>query len=395
MSAGYVWWPSYRDDVSDLGNARAAPAHLLAVGVLTTILCLPAVVRATGIAATHVMMLIGAHVAWHLVSVYVIAPAPASRWRSHILMAGNLIVNAGVAVAIPLATGDPRTPLWMLPVVYACANGAMQEREPCITFLLVHVLSPLLALVVLTDSLGTDWGIAAPIVCAALCGVGYDRLATMSVRWRQLRAEQETQLADLRTRLAARDRQRLMRDLSESVGSTLAVVAMYADLIDEHITHRDQLAGLAAMVREAARDGLGELRGMLGAMAPAASDTAGLADTLRQAGRRATEGTAIEIVVSVEDAGGRALGGATRVTFVRAFQDALRAARQGDARRVGVRLVASGASISLEVTADSVGGASETARDALMAERVAELGGTFKRTPSGAGTNVHISLPRA
>lgn len=388
---GYVWWPAYKEDVSDLANARLAPSHLLGMGVLTFIMCLPSVTRATGVDAATILVLIGGHITWYLAGVYVLARRQPSRLRSNVLIAGNLFVNTGIAVAIPMATRDASTPLWMLPVVYACLNGAMQERERCITFLLAHALSPLAALA-LVDGGHSTWSVAAPIVSAAFCGIGYDRLATASAQWRQQRAEQEAELAELRARIASRDRVRLMQDLDQSVGSTLSVVGMYADLIDERIDNRDELRALAVMVRETARDGLGDLRGMLGAMAPAANDLAGLADTLRQAGKRAMEGSAIDLEVSVVDEMKQPVDGPLRVTLFRAFQDAVRAARRRDARRIRVRVEASGAVITLEVADDASGVVS----DARMAERVVELGGTYACAAADVdGSSVRISLPRA
>lgn len=262
MTDSYVWWPSYRRDTSDLGNPRTIIAHLLGVAVLGALLCLPSIVAATGIAPQVAVTLLGIHAVWTLIGTFVIA-ARATEVRASAFMGGNLVINTGIAVAIPIATGDPRTPLWMLPVVYACINGALQERERCITFLLVHALSPLVAIALLDGRTRDEWRVAAPVLCAVLCGVGYDHLASVCARWRRVRADQEAALAKAELEILARQRERFAGDLHASVGSTLAIVGMYARLITAHIDDAEELRAIAVRVRETARTGLGDLRALL------------------------------------------------------------------------------------------------------------------------------------
>jgi signal transduction histidine kinase len=395
-ASAYVWWPSFRADNRDLGNPGMAAGHLVGVLALTAVLCAPAVTRATGISAVSVVVLIGAHLVWYLLGSLVLSRGRVGQLRANVMMAGNLCVNVGVATAIPIATHDPRTPLWMLPVLYACINGALQERERSVGFLLAHVLSPLVALLLLGGQPLTSWSIAAPLVCAALCAVSYNHLSGTSARWREIRLEQERALSSVRRRIAMRDRELMMADLSDSVGSTLAVVGIYADMVDEHIARPDALRGLAAQVRDAARGGLGDLRGLLGAMSPGAGTVAGLADTLRQSSARATDGGDLQIVVATNDAASVTLDSAARLAIVRVVQDAIRAAQRGRARRVVVELAADDAVVTLEISDDAVELATEAVRDVRIAERVGDLGGTFSRTAaSPCGSIVRVELPRS
>ncbi len=389
----YVWWPSYR--ASNIGRAdpRLIPTHLLTVGVLTGVLCLPAVTRATGIAVPAVLGLIGSHLVWFVFSALLGRGLTTPR-RATLVMAGNLVVNCGVAVAIPIATGDPRTPLWMLPIVYACLNGAMQETEPCIAFLLVHVVSPLLGLILyFGHAPATSWTIAAPVLCAALCGVGYSHLAMVSARWRELRNEQKVALASVHAVMAARDRERLLGDLSDSVGSTFAVVRLYGDLIEAHIDRPDELRTLAVLVREAARSGLDDLRGVLGAMSTAGDDIAGLASTLTQGTARIQQDSPLQVSVAITSGASVRVATPLRLVVVRTFQHEIRDARS---RATPSRIAASLASDGRHLTFEIAGAGDDATRDSQILERITELGGTFHRTPATASaTTVRVWLPHA
>lgn len=389
----YVWWPAYRTSNIDLADARHIPGHLLAIAALTGVLCLPPVTRATGIEVGAVLAMIGVHVAWFVVSALTFGRGLLSKSRANIAMAGNLIVNCSIAVALPVATGDPRTPLWMFPLLYACLNGALQERERCIAFLLAHVLAPLVALVpLLTADSPTSWSMAAPLVCAALSAVAYNHLSGVSARWRERRTEQNAAVATLRAQVAARDRERLLGDLGDSIGSTFSVVGMYGDLIDRHIERPDELRTLAALVRDAARSSLGELRGVLGAMSATAGDVAGLASTLTRSGARAAEGSKLEIIVAVTADPAIAVDVPTRLIVVHVFQHVLRGVRAGGGTsRVEARLASGGGILTFEIS----GAITDAIRDRQIAERVTELGGTVTQAASAAnGTTLRLSLPR-
>jgi signal transduction histidine kinase len=388
----YVWWPAHQSSTRDLADPRHVLGHLIAISIFTVVLCLAAVANATGVSATAILVLVGIHVTWYLIGIRIGAKA-ASPSRSTVLIAGNLAVNIGVSVAIPLATRDPRTPLWMLPVLYACINGALQERERCITFLLGHALAPLAGLVPLLAGANlTAWGIGAPLLCAALSAVGYNHLASVSARWREIRAEQNAALAALRVEIASRDRERLIGDLNDSIGSTLSIVGLYGDMVDRHLDRPDELRVLASMVRDAARTGLGDLRGVIGAMAPASTDLGGLASTLTQAAARGGSGSGLEITVTITMGANLPVEAPSRLAIVRAFQETVRdARRERGARRFDARLAADQLTVSLEIAHD----ASHVPLEDRMAQRVGELGGTIVRTSTkGSGTTVRMSLPR-
>jgi signal transduction histidine kinase len=390
-----AWWPAYQP-WSDLGDARSTPRHMAGVVAFMMVLCLPVVTRATGIGASTVVAVIGLHVVWTLFSVHLLRPSAApGRFRYQVVLAGNLFLNIGIAVAIPMLHRDARTPLWMLPVLYASLNGASQEREPAMGFLVAHAVAPLVAIPFLVAGASTTWGVAAPLLCAACSAVAYNHTAGMSARWQAVRRQNADALAAVRTELAVRDRQRLARDLDESIGSTLAVVGLYGDMIERHVDDPNELRAVAAMVREAARGGLGDLRGVIGAMAPAAADVDGLAGTLRQAAARAAEGRETGVVVRVLEGGAARLDGRVRLALVRVFQDAVHhAIRTAKARNVVVRLAASDDVVSLEIADDGACDASSRSDAGRMRSRAAELGGSIsvEAVPEG-GTVVTMSVP--
>lgn len=394
-NARYEWWPTYQAENFDVAHRGAVPTQILGVAILGGTLCIPAVTHATGIEAPIIVGFLGAHLLWLLFGVYVLAARVPGPSRVNVLLAGNLVVNIGVAVGIPLATRDPATPLWMLPVVYACLNGSLQERKLCLTFLLAHALSPLVALVVLLDGRErTHWSIAAPILCAVLCTVAYNHLANMAAQWRRSRTEQEEALSELRARIAMRDRERLMGDLRDSLGATLSVVATYGELVERHLDHPRELRAVATMVREAARAGLGDLRGLLGAIAPAAADLEGVADTLRQAAARMSDGTNIEIFVRT-DGSNVPIHGAARLAIVRAFQHVARdACDRPSTRRIVVQLGSQHATLVLSIEDDGACTRGDLVRTGPIDERITELGGTLTRTPgTNQGMLVRVSLP--
>src|SRR5436305_361129 len=63
-------------------------------------------------------------------------------WMCHLNLTADLLCNFALAVIWVVATGDPKTPLWMGMVVYACVLGAGQELEASYGHLLVVALAP-------------------------------------------------------------------------------------------------------------------------------------------------------------------------------------------------------------------------------------------------------------
>lgn len=376
--------------------------HVLQVSVITVVLCLPAVTRATGIPAPLVVAIIGAHLAWTAAVAFGLRPSLATPARFHVALAGSVVLNTSIVIAFPALSGDARSPLWMIGVMYACFNGSSQEMEPSVGVLLIHILAPLVAIPVLLAQGATGgWVIGAPLLCSAVSATAYNQMAQVSAIERQARQANADALAALRTKLEQDDRARLARDLHDSVGSSLAVVGLYGDLIERHAEQPDQLRAIAGMVREAADEGAVELAALMGAIMPASADVDGVVATLIENGRRAARSSGATIDVRVLRGGSALLDGTTRLALVRVFQESLHnALEHGAGKHVNVTVAADDDRVSIEISDDGVGFVIADAPPGRglsgMRARAADLGGTFSvtATPS-AGTTIGVTLPRA
>lgn len=249
----------------------------------------------------------------------------------------------------------------------------------------------------------TGWSFAGPLLCAVLSGVASHLIALTTSHWRRVGAEQARTIAGLRARAAELERGWLAQDLPDSVGSALGLVGLYGDLVERHAREPEQLLALAATLREATREGLGELRGVLDAMAPERGDLATFAENLRRVAVRAAAASEAEIEVALGDAGPAWIDGPARLALVRVFQEAVtNALRHRKARHVRARLSeAPGALVRLTIEDDGAGFEVPDARKgarglAGMRRRAEELGGRFEieATP-GAGARVVVELPRS
>ncbi len=370
--------------------------------MFSAVLCLPPVTRAIGITAPVVLAIIGVHMAWTLAVMLVICPSTISTpIRFHIGLAGSLVINAAITVAFPALGGDPRSPLWMIAVMYACFSGTMQEIEPSIGVLLIHALMPLIAIpILLVEGATGGWVFGAPLLCSVVSATGYNHLAQASASERQARRDNDTRMAELRMKLEEDERARLARDIHDSLGSSLAVVGLYGDLIERHATRPDQLRAIAGMVAEAANEGSLELSALIGAIMPASADIDGIVATLADTGRRAAHSSGAIIDFRVLRGGTVELDGAVRLALVRVFQESLHnAIEHGAVTYVDVSFAGDDQRVSLEIADDGSGFDVTTATVGSglrgMRARAVELGGMFSVTSApGAGTRVAVTLPR-
>jgi signal transduction histidine kinase len=397
----YRWWPALHAKPIELEDRATLARHLTHVAIIAGGLCLPPVTRATGISPASVLAIILVHVAWMVVLTFVISPSrKPTPIRFHVALAGSVLVNAAICVAFPVLGGDPKSPLWMLPVMYACFNGGIQELAPSRGILLVHSVMPLVGIpVFLAGGVEPGWSIAAPLLCSAVSALGYDYLALMSARFREMRQAQAEALASVRARLEEEASTRLARDLHDALGSSLAIVGLYGDLIERHVNRPDQLRAIAAMVREAARAGTDELGALMGAMRPPTEDVDGLVDVMTDMARRASEASGITIAIRVMRGGSVRLDGPVRLALVRVFQEAVHNSLQhARAERVDVCFAANDVAVSLELTDDGIGFLPSDVPSGRglrgMSARASELGGTFLLAAApGSGTRVSFELP--
>lgn len=401
----YRLWPRWQKGSPELGGAGIGA--LLTTGaamlVITAVLCVPIVERTLGLPRRISVPLMAAYYACMWGNDYVLHP-----WamRSKRGFDAQLVIvplyNVAFLSALLLVPNDPHSPLWMGLLLYAGTTASWQAIDKSWAFLSFHTLAPLATIpIFLARGAPLGWSIAGPVLCAVLCGVGYHLVAMTTSYWQRIRAEQARTIAELRAKAAEAERAVLARDLHDSVGSTLGLVALYGDLVERHANDPEQLRRLAGTLREATREGLGELRGVLDAMAPVKGDLGTLAENLRRVGARAAEAGEASVEVILEGERQTMVDGPVRLALVRVFQESVaNALRHGKAKRVQARLgAAPGGRVRL-VVGDDGGGidASRTRPEARglagMRQRAEELGGTVSvERMEGGGTRVALELP--
>jgi len=229
----------------------------------------------------------------------------------------------------------------------------------------------------------------------------------VSVRTRrQARADQERarvaalaeQAAEAGRRLQAQ-RVRIARDLHDSIGHTLAVVAVHAGVAAEAVGRDDAVAADAiAHVRDATGATLRELRGTVRLLRAAGDDDgggAGLGGVSALVDSARAVGLDVDLRLDLPDGGvDPAIGAGVHRIVQEALTNVL---RHADARRVEVVVTVEDGRLDLVVRDDGRGpaGAGGTGQGLRgMAERAGLLGGTLT---SGAGDEggfvVHARLP--
>ncbi|MCC2315887.1 sensor histidine kinase [Cellulomonas xiejunii] len=225
---------------------------------------------------------------------------------------------------------------------------------------------------------------------------------------REARADQERlrvaalaeQAADAERRLEAQ-RVRIARDLHDSIGHTVAVIAVHAGVAAEAVGRDDALvASSIAQVRDATRSTLRELRATVRLLRTTGDDPArgavGLAGVPALAASARAAGLDVDVRLDVPDG---TLDGAIGAAAYRIVQEALtNVLRHADARRVDVEARVTDGWLDLRVRDDGTGPAARGAGDGQglrgMAERAGLLGGTLTSGPAdGGGFVVHARLP--
>jgi len=204
-----------------------------------------------------------------------------------------------------------------------------------------------------------------------------------------------------RLRESDRERRRLSRDLHDSVGTTLSLVALYGALAENRSHDPAEAHRLATTIRDAARAGLSELRAVLQALPQSPATVGELADGMALAAQRAAEPAGAVLNLAITSGAATIVHGHVRSALVRVFQEAVHnAIHHGRAAHIDAHLTASGERIELEVSDDGcgfdpsrpVGGTGV----AGMRDRARELGGevTVESSPGG-GARVRLALPLA
>lgn len=397
MGIGYQWLLDYDpESPAVFSGGGQLPVFIGTMAVVAGVFALPPVAGAMGLTSLTSAAIIGQFTAWFVLLNALRPWVRRSRVLFHVLCVMSIFVASSTSLAFVVLGGDPRSPTWAFPIVYAAINGGITESRPSLVFLLVHILLPLATLPVFA-SVDSPWSVAGPVVCAGLSAALFHYMASRGAVVRRLQAERAGDQLRLRDQQAELDRLRLARDLHDSLGSSLGLLRMYADLLEREAPHPDEIRRLAALVREAAAGGLGDLRGTLEALSPTETTVAALVEGLRTLGGRIPNArVSVEVTAGAEVE----LPPAVRLALVRVFQELVRnAIEHGAARNVRARLEADSERVVLAIDDDGRGfdpaAASSSGRGLPgMARRAAELGGRFAlESKAGGGTCGRLELP--
>jgi signal transduction histidine kinase len=391
---------AYEPSLFAVGHPRLFFRTILVAIPLAALLCLPQMSELTGIAPGFTLGILGAWIGWIGISTLILGPRfERSRAAFFLAANGNLFMCIATALALVLASGNPSSPLWLGYAIYACINGTIRTRHGRRFLLLSHTLSPLL-LVPLFMHAGLTFARAFPgaALASVFSFIGFSYLTTIADLGLSLQAERDEALERLREREGELERQRIARELHDSIGSTLGLVGMYADLVERHLGEPEELRRVSGVVRDAANEGLSDLRGVLSALAPHTTSFGALAGSVRRLAQRTSTLAGADVSVAPEGDAERLVPGAVRMALVRCFQEGVRnALRHGAAKHVRARLMLDDGAACLELEDDGAGLAPGDG-DGLglngMRARAEELGGSFEvqRVLAG-GTQLRVRLP--
>lgn len=221
----------------------------------------------------------------------------------------------------------------------------------------------------------------------------------------RLRAAQGELEALHREAGAAQERERLARDLHDTITQDLAGIVMLAQRgrreLDSAASAARRAADVFDMVESSARDALTEARALVAATAPVAPDGASLCDALVTLGRRFQRETEVVVTVDADPVGASR---DVEVVMVRCAQEGLANVRKhAHARTACIGLHRDGGGALLTVADDGVGlgqGSVPVERGFGlngMRDRVAHVGGdvTLRAGDGGRGAVLSVRVPVA
>ncbi|MEV6970849.1 histidine kinase [Hamadaea sp. NPDC051192] len=313
---------------------------------------------------------------------------------------------AGSAAILAIPIGSSELPAWpvVLSVLTALAVGRRMDRTApaAAVFGLVAVAGLVLA----AAGLGDLWAWIDTLVPLAVFAVlpwwagqyARQRAALVEAGWQRAdQLERERQLVAEEARL--RERNRIARDMHDSLGHDLSLIAMRAGALEIDPRLSDDHRAAAADVRVAAADATDRLREIIGVLgggragpepAPTEPHVPDLADLVR---RTRDSGMAVSLSgTAVDDLPAMGRLSAYRIVqegLTNAAKHAPGAAVTVDTRRVGDRVTVTvrngpGGPASVEPGGMGLAGLRERARLA---------GGTVRAEPRGGGFEVIAELP--
>jgi signal transduction histidine kinase len=224
-------------------------------------------------------------------------------------------------------------------------------------------------------------------------------LAGLWVRQLRLRAEALARVGEERIHAAlAEERARIARDLHDEVAHAMSVIAVQADAAEGALARDPALVRSPLVaIRATARDALGDMRRVLGALrddGEVSTAPPGLARLDALVEQTRVGGLAVDVTVQGEP---KSLPGALDVAAYRVVQEALTNVRKhSGARSVRIALRFDASSIAIEVADDGDGSGSGGGSGKGLAgirERVTVLGGQLVAAPGPHGFVLRAVLP--
>ena len=258
-------------------------------------------------------------------------------------------------------------------------------------------VAPALAIAGAVAGFGLAFAIAFGLWIASVVDYGEERARLVG----ELTAAQAEVEALSRDRGAAVERERLARDVHDTLAQTLAGLAILSERAGRQLGEgrADAAADSIATVERLSRDALDEARAIVSRMAAVPSDAA-LGDAVDRlvARFRAEAGLTIDLDLQLDSAG--VLSRESQLVLLRCLQESLANVRKhAAATRVDVRVSAGpDGAAQLTVADDGRGFDVAARRDGFglegMAERVALAGGDFEVSSNpGGGTTLVVRLP--
>ena len=197
----------------------------------------------------------------------------------------------------------------------------------------------------------------------------------------------------------ARERDRLSRDLHDTLGHRLTVSIVQLEGAERLIaTEPERASQMVNAVRQQLNEGLSEVRRTVGMLRTTVSTDVSLPKALHALAIEFEKATQLPIRVTVPDSL-PALSEAYRLALYRAAQEALtNVQRHAQASQASLTMDLSAEALTLSVRDNGIGltdGADQNGFGLRgMRERIMQLGGSIElRSASGDGTTVQIQLP--
>jgi signal transduction histidine kinase len=245
----------------------------------------------------------------------------------------------------------------------------------------------------------TGFTVALSLIFSLAMGFWISRMTALGDERGRLLAELEgaqEQIAALnRAAGAADERERMARDLHDTIAQDLTGLVMLAQRARREATAPD---ATLALLEETARAALTETRALVAAGAAVADDGLDLSSALHRLADRFMRETGVQVELDLDER--LELSRGVEVVLLRCVQEAVGNARK-HARASRISIVVRGTRagrIRVSVTDDGVGFDPETAPDGFgltgMSERLALVHGTLTVTSApGAGTTLIAELP--